>query len=279
MVGDQIDGVRDLTARLGEIADVADDALVDIEVALDATGDAGGKVALTTAALDAVAAIREEVAGGAAVDRSDLAGPLRSAAARLDDRLAEADVDLAELQGRLATARDLLVGPTDVLVLAANNAEVRAGMGMHLSAGIVTIENGEFESTEFFATDKLLALTEDRAAVPDELARMYRRIWDFGREWRTTSTSPNFPVVGSILADLAARTPIGEVDLVLSIDAPALAELLDATGPVTVEDRTITSGNAVDVLLRDNYLELGDPSQTEERRELQSDVALAIFDE
>ena len=278
VVGDQVDGLRDLTGRLDEIASTADDALDDVESALDATGDAGGKVALTTAAIDAVDAIRDELARGEPVDTSSLIGPLRSAAERFDARLDEADGDLAELEGRMAVARDLLIGPTDVLVLAANNAEVRAGMGMHLSAGIVTIEDGEFDSTEFFATGRLLAVTEGRAEVPDELEVMYRRIWDFGREWRTTSTSPNFPVVGSILADLATRTPIGEVDMVLSIDTPALAELLDATGPVTVEDRTIDSENAVDVLLRDNYLELGDPSQTSERRELQSDVALEIFD-
>lgn len=278
VVGDQVDGLRDLTGRLDEIASTADGALVDVESALGATGDAGGKVALTTAAIDAVDAIRDELASGVPVDTTSLIGPLRSAAVRFDERLDEADTELSVLEDRLAVAKDLLIGPTDVLVLAANNAEVRAGMGMHLSAGIVTIEDGEFDSTEFFATGLLLGVTEGRADVPEELEAMYRRIWDFGREWRTTSTSPNFPVVGSILADLAARTPIGEVDLVLSIDTPALAELLEATGPVTVEDRTIDADNAVDVLLRDNYLELGDPSQTSERRELQSDVALEIFD-
>lgn len=278
IVGDQVDGLRDLTGRLDEIAATADEALVDVESALDATGDAGGKVALTTAALDAVGAIRDELSTGEPVDTTSLVGPLRAAARRFDSRLAEADDDLAELERRMAVARDLLVGPTDVLVVAANNAEIRAGMGMHLSAGVVTIEDGEFDSTEFFATGPLLAVTQGRADTPDELAAMYQRIWDFGREWRTTSTSPNFPVVGSILADLAERSPIGEVDLVLSIDTPALAELLEATGPVTVQGRTIGPDNAVDVLLRDNYLELGDPSQTKERRELQSDVALEIFD-
>lgn len=278
VVGDQIDGMRAITDRLTDITDEADEALADVEVALDATGSDGGKVALTAAGLEAVRDIRTEVASEGPIDADALVGPLRSAAQRFDDQLTDADADLAELEHRLGVARDLLVGPTEILVLAANNAEIRAGMGMHLSVGVVTITDGEFETSDFVSATPLRHLTVGRADVPDELEAMYTRIWDFGREWRTTSTSPNFPAVGAIFADLAARTPIGEVDLVLSIDSPALAELLDATGPVTVEDRTITSDNAVDVLLRDNYLELGDPSLNTERRELQSEVATAIFD-
>lgn len=278
IVGEQVEGLRALTDQLAGISIAADDAVARVETALDATGDEGGRVALTAAAIDAVQVVQAEIAATGPVDARGLVGPLRGAARQLDTRLVDAGADLAELEDRLAVARDLLTGPTKVLVLAANNGEIRAGMGMHLSAGIVTIADGDFETSEFVSTTPLRHLTIGRADVPDELAAMYERIWDFGREWRTTSTSPNFPAVGEIFGDLAARTPIGEIDLLLSIDAPALGELLGATGPVTVEDRTITSDNAVDVLLRDNYLELGDPALNTERRELQSDVATAIFD-
>lgn len=278
VIGDQVHGLRSLADDIRFVADRGEQILGDVERALERTGEPNGKVELVDTAAGAVARLQRDIAGLTPIDDSRLVGPVRTAAVQLQEELDAAEADLDELRVHLESARDLLAGPTDVLVLAANNAEVRAGMGMHLSAGIITIENGEFETTPFFPTGPLRHVTEGRAAVPGELQAMFGEIWDFGREWRTTSTTPNFPVVGEIIADLANRTTIGEVDAVVSIDAPALAAILDASGPVDFEGRTISSDNVVDVLLRDNYLELGDNEQRTERRELQSDVAKRIFE-
>lgn len=278
VLGDQVVGVQDITARLGTVADAGERALDQVEAGLADTGEPGGRVALLDTALAAVDHVEQQVASLPDLDDGRLLGPLRTASARLDAELDELPERFDELRGHLRTSRELLEGPTQVLLLAANNAEMRAGMGMHLSVGVVTIEDGEFATSPFFATGKVTDVTEGRAEVPDELAALYGRIWDFGHEWRTVSTTPDFTTAGAIFDDLAERTPIGDVDLVVSLDVPALAMLLEATGPVEVDGELVSADNAVDLLLRDNYLRLGAPSQTGERRDLQSRIAGTIFD-
>ena len=66
--------------------------------------------------------------------------------------------------------------------------------------------------------------------------------------------------------------------MVVSLDVPALAMLLDATGPVDIDGELVTSENAVDLLLRDNYLRMGEESEANERRDLQSRIASTIFE-
>lgn len=84
--------------------------------------------------------------------------------------------------------------------------------------------------------------------------------------------------MGDILSQLSALSPFGEVDGVISIDAPALGYMLEATGPVDVADLSITPENAVEELLKENYIRLGERGEQDERYELQSEVATAIFD-
>lgn len=277
MLGDQVDGLRAITGSVGTLADAGDDALDRVEAGLRDTGE-GGRLRLVRTALDAVRDVEARARQLPEVDDSELLGPLRRASSRLDAEIDELPARFDELEGHLQTAHDLLQGPTRVLLVAANNAEMRAGMGMHLSAGVVTVEDGDFESSRFFPTGSITTRTRGRADVPDELAALYTRIWDFGHEWRTTSTTPDFRTVGRILAELAARSPIGEVDLVVSLDVPALASLMEATGPVTVGDEVVSAQNAVDVLLRDNYLRLGEVDERHERRDLQGRIASIIFD-
>ena len=98
----------------------------------------------------------------------------------------------------------------DRLLLAANNAEMKAGMGMHLSAGVITVQDGDFETSPFFPTGDAVHVTEGRAEVPAELEAMYGRIWDFGREWRTTSTTPDFRTVGGPAEQVAPVSGLGQ---------------------------------------------------------------------
>ncbi|HEX4902704.1 MAG TPA: DUF4012 domain-containing protein [Acidimicrobiales bacterium] len=277
VLGDQVEGLRAITANVGALADAGDDALDRVEAGLRDTGE-GGRLRLVRTALDAVRDVEARARELPEVDDGELLGPLRRASSRLEAEIDDLPARFDELEGHLETAHDLLEGPTRVLLVAANNAEMRAGMGMHLSAGVITVEDGDFESSRFFQTGAITLRTQGRADVPEELAALYQRIWDFGHEWRTTSTTPDFRTVGRILADLAARSPIGAIDMVVSLDVPALATMMEATGPVVVDDEVVSADNAVDVLLRDNYLRLGEVDERHERRDLQSRIAGTIFD-
>lgn len=277
VLGDQVDGLRDLTGRLAALADTADDQLDRLEAAFDGASTPEGTVALADTLLEAVISLEAAVETPPPIESRELFGPLAAASADLDDALDEASEKLAELRGHVATGRDVLVGPTDVLVLAANNAEERAGMGMPLSAGIVTIEGGEFTTSDFVATELLTDLTEGRADYPDELRPIFEDIWDYGREWRTVASTPNYPVVGSVFEDLADIVGLGDVDAVISVDGIALVGLLEATGPIEVEGHDVRADNVVDLLLRDNYLTFTGQGEHRDRRELQGEIASAIF--
>lgn len=278
VVNDQVEGLRSVVDRVERLVATGDAEVRRIEALLDDGGDAETRIELVATAIDSVTRLRTAIDDVEPIDRRGLLGPVRSGVDDFEDQLREADADLATLAERLTTAEELLVGPTRLLVVAANNSEHRAGMGMHLSAGVVTIEDGSFETSPFIPTGDLTDLTARRVEVPAELDAVFNPIWDFGREWRTASTTPNFPVVGSILDRLAEQTPIGEVDAVLSLDVPALASLLVATGPVELEGTTIDAGNVTDLLLRDTYRYLGAKEQDDVRRSLQSRIARSIFD-
>lgn len=278
VLGRQVEGVQAMVERLDRVAAAGDVALDDIESGLGRTGEPGGRVALLDTALQSLDDVEAAVASLPSSDAGGLVGPLRAAQTRLDTELDDLPDRFGELRGHLRTTRQLLEGPTRILLLAANNAEHRAGMGMHLSAGVITLEDGDFEASEFFSLGDVTAVTQGRADVPADIAALHGGIWDIGKEWRTTSTTPDFPTAGAIFDQLAELTPIGPVDMVVSLDVPALALMLDATGPVDIDGELVTSANAVELLLRDNYLRLGDPSEADERRDLQSRIAGTIFE-
>lgn len=273
----QIDALRELTGTVAVVADEVDVQLDHLDAAFEQASTPEGTVALADALLDATDALGRSLDSLPPLEHDDLVGPLRSASADLEDALDRGSEKLTELREHIVTGRDLLVGPTKVLVLAANNAEQRAGMGMHLSAGVVTIEDGEFTTADFTPTETLTAFTRGRASYPDELRPIFEEIWDYGREWRTVSSTPNYPVVGSVFDQLAELVGFGPVDAVVSVDALALVGLLEATGPIEVEGQNIRADNVVDRLLRDNYLAFAGEGESSERRELQGEIASSIF--
>lgn len=276
-LGDQVDGLRELTGRLSALADTADGQLDRLDVAFEGASTPEGTVTLADTLLETVVSLEEAVETSPPIESRDLVGPLASASADLDDALDKASEKLAELRGHVATGRDVLVGPTNILVLAANNAEQRAGMGMPLSAGIVTVEGGEFTTSDFVATELLTDLTEGRADYPDELQPIFEDIWDYGREWRTVASTPNYPVVGSVFEQLADIVGLGDVDAVISVDGIALVGLLQATGPIEVEGQEVRADTVVDLLLRDNYLAFAGEGEHRDRRELQGEIASTVF--
>lgn len=278
VLGTQMAGAEAMVERLSVVADAGDAALDRVEAGLARTGEPGGRVELLTTAMGALDHVEQTVAALPEPDDDGLLGPVRSVQRRLETELDELPDRFDELRGHLETAHEMLAGPTQVLLLAGNNAEMRAATGMHLSAGIITIEDGDFVASDFVPMAAVTKATEGRAEVPDDVAALHGRIWDVGREWRTTSTTPDFPTAGAIFDQLAELTPIGPVDMVVSLDVPALAMMLDATGPVEVEGEVVSSANAVDLLLRDNYLRMGEESEANERRDLQSRIAGTIFE-
>jgi hypothetical protein len=207
-----------------------------------------------------------------------LIGPVADARNRLIGQLellrSTLDTGIVGLVG----VADLLEGPNTYLVLAANNAEMRAGSGMYLQAGTVTITDGRFDLGEFVSTAELLGAAPGAEMDPDMAARW--GLLEPNREWRNLNLSPRFDESARMAAQMWQASGRGEVDGVMSIDIVALQELLQLTGPVDVVGadgtmQTYDAGSVVEQLLRLQYAEFDDQDL---RRQQLGDVVAAVFD-
>ena len=186
-------------------------------------------------------------------------GPSKALFAPLDDKRRELDDKLGDVRQAVSDATvvtrglaDLLAGPRKYLVLAANNAEMRSGSGMFLSAGELTFANGEMSLGDFRPTGDL-ALSPDKAPPINDADLQAR--WGFlnpNREWRNLAASPRFPAS----AQLAVRMWPAPLDGVLVLDPVGLSALLEVTGPVG----DVNADNVVGLLTHDQYVGLPPPS-------------------
>lgn len=205
---------------------------------------------------------------------SGLLGALQEPVEELKAMIAEA----AGLTSAGAIATDLLpemLGvdePRQYVVVFQNNAEVRATGGLAGAFGVLTADDGglTMERTFFPA-----ALENGEPVAP--LTKQERLLYGEGLAVfaRNINFTPDFPRSAELLSAFWDRSGRPPLDGVLSLDPVALSYLIDYTGPIALEDgTTLTSDNAVEVLLRDSYEE---PDPQAQNRFF-SEAAFAIFD-
>jgi hypothetical protein len=276
VVGRQLRSVHALSGAATTVADVAIAGMTDARSVLDDPGR-------TTSARASSARRLGELAAGAearleTVDlgpRVGLLGPLARARNRLGGQVAELrDVLQKGATGGSAVA-GILEGPRRYLVFAANNAEMRAGSGMLLSAG--ELETG----TEGIRLGPMRSVTDipvPVGAVPlmGDLADRWGWL-EPNVEWRNLMTSPRFDVAAPVAAQMWVAAGNRPVDGVMVLDPIALKGLLRATGPVEVEGRRFGSNNIEEELLHAQYLRFPSHEDKPERREGLGKIAGAVF--
>ena len=142
------------------------------------------------------------------------------------------------------------------LVLAQNNAELRATGGIPASWGTLTVDKGKmsigaFEAPpadgQFTEEESISALTADeRNLFSPKMATDYRDI----------NFTPDFPRTAELASQMWSRSDSGTVDGVLSVDPVFLQQLLKVTGSVTLTDGTVLTGdNAAQILLNQTYID------------------------
>ncbi|GAA3655943.1 DUF4012 domain-containing protein [Microbacterium marinilacus] len=148
-------------------------------------------------------------------------------------------------------------GQRDYLLAFQNNAELRSLGGMPGSFAEVSADDGRITlGTQYSAGD--FAVDEPIPGLSEELSELYQGP---DRVISATTEIPDFAVVGELLHGYWSARKGSELDGVLSIDPVALSYLLEATGPVSLPGGdTLTSANAVDLLLNEVYLRY-DPLQ------------------
>ncbi len=278
VVGRQVRAAHRLADRAAGTARVAEAAVADLR-ALTARSTAAGPGRL--ALLDDLDALETGTADRlAALDPGEgdgLIGPLGDAVDAFAGEQRDAVRGLRRASAVTRALRSMLVGPRPYLLLGANNAEMRAGSGMFLSAATLSFADGRLDLGDVRPTAELV-LPEGSVPATGDLAANWAWI-DGGRDLRNLGLTADFPQSAALAAANWAQVPGGaEVAGVLVVDVDALRGLLEVVGPVEVDGIRYTADTVRGELLVDQYRRGGDdPAARDERRDRLGDVADAVF--
>ncbi len=273
--GRQVQSVDAVSVGAARVAGVGADALTEVQDALvpeHASGPARARLLRRMA----------EIATGADQDLDDirlgpghLLGPVADAQARLAKEVKGLREGLRRGAAGATAAADLLAGPRRYLILAANNAEMRSGEGMILSAGLLETKEGVLTVSPFRQTADL-RLPPDAVPLEGDLADRWGWLGP-NQEWRNLGVSPRFDVTAPLAARMWEAGGGGPVDGALMVDVAALRALLKAVGPVTTEGRTVDADTVEEQVLHGQYVEhAADPDQGARREELGSIAAAVV---
>lgn len=255
-------------------------------VAIDAEAVAGAespaaRAAALAALADSMAGLHASLPDDEVGDAGPLFPPLRGGHRALYTKVDELREVLDDGTSVVATVSRLASGPTRLLLLGANNAEMRSGHGTILSWSVVEIHDGAVTTVEsrpigtFPAVDDPLALID-----PEVLAN-----WG----WLDLTNPADLGATGrsdATLATLGARyeTATGaELDGVVLIDSKAISRLGEEVGPLRTSGPSgsghLPDDEILDYLLHDQYEaieDFEDLSPNAERREATSDLVSVI---
>lgn len=281
VIGRQLRSVDALSGAAATVADAGVDAVERAGAVFEDPAAAGrariAQVRELRDVIDDVATRLETIDDLGPVN--GLLAPLADARNDLSEELGDARRTLGKARAGADAALALVTGPRRYLVLAANNAEMRAGSGMWLQGGTLVTADGDLELQDMVSLHND-ADPPDAAVVPvGDLASR----WGFlnpGNEWRNLMASPRFPESAQLAVQMWRAAGRGEVDGVIAVDAIGLQAIVAATGPVETDAGTMDEDRIVRHLLHDQYLSLGDTTGQQgranaERREGLAELATA----
>jgi len=273
LLGRQVEAFGSISAAAGEMAGIS------LDGARSARRELGGDVppgAERVQTLRDLADIAEVTSARIATiplgSSADLVGPVANARTDLLDEKDSVELALLYTRDAARSLASIMDGPSRYLLIANNNAEMRAGSGMFLSVGLVEFDAGRLQLSSVESTGDLHL--DDGVAYRD---RDLEDLWGFtnpNREWRNLALSPRFPPNAEMATRMWRAAGRPAVDGVLAVDVVALRALLESTGPIQVEGETIDAENVQQLLLHDQYLE-GDDQEA--RRDRLSEVARSVL--
>ncbi|WIE76146.1 DUF4012 domain-containing protein [Curtobacterium sp. MCSS17_007] len=196
-----------------------------------------------------------------AIDVSGTLSPVTSAVNQLRNALqsVEGQVDVANRVVQLAPAMLGADGDRRYLLLFQNNAELRAGGGIPGAVALLNVQDGGISLQEQRSGGSFGPYPESVLPLDDGTKGLYGDIT--GRYMQDVTLTPRFDVSAELAREMWKRETGTEVDGVLAMDPVTLGYLLQATGPVSLPTGdTLTSDNAVRLLLSDVYARYPDPA-------------------
>lgn len=274
VLGRQVRAGAQLNAAAADASAIAVAAVDDLRDATAGPAPAGpDRIALLRRLAVTVERSRTRMAEIDPGNGEALISPLRDARTEFADARTEA-IDGLDRAGTVLRGVSRFLEGRTYLLLGANNAEMRAGSGMFLSASTVTTDAGRLRLGDVRPTNELVL--DSGVPVKDQVARNWPWL-DTGRDFRNLGLTPRFAASAEIASRMWARVPGGgPVDGVISVDVDALRGLLRVVGPVTVAGTRYTATSVREQLLHGQYRRFG--SDQEARVDELGQVARAVFD-
>jgi hypothetical protein len=158
-----------------------------------------------------------------------------------------------------------------------NPDESRGTGGLIGNWGLLVANQGHVQIGTFAREEQLDSAGSPNRSIQGHAAYLARyNVFDPAHNWQNVNMSPDFPTVGSVIADLYPQSGGTPIDGVIAVDPAALQAMLQLTGPVAVSGwpAPISAGNVVPVTLYDSYNSYQNETQ---RADFLSNVAKAAF--
>ena len=182
-------------------------------------------------------------------DSGSLIAPVRSGVDLVNGVLQMAEPAIGVAPGLLGAEE-----PKNYLLVFMNNAESVGLAGSAASQTLISVDSGNLEITAQASSGDFVEGQAVDVDVDESALTLYT---DYLRTHvNTTPSRPDFPTMAELTRAFWNRD-IGDqqIDGVVAIDPIALGYILEATGPIHIEETgdTMSSGNAVQMLLSDAY--------------------------
>ncbi len=257
VIGRQFSSVRALSTAAGQVSAIGAGFLGDVHQVLDLPHSAGPERVASLERLSALSLSSARQLSGIDTGPGEaLVSPLASKHQEFVSQLDTARTRLADAAAVSAVTATILQGPQTYLVLAANNAEMRAGSGGFLDIGVATTADGAVQLGALGPSGALTLPVGEVTATGD-----LERNWGWllpGVDFRNLGVTPQFDVTAPLAARMWQAATGQHVDGVLAIDVAGLQQILSATGPVEVAGQSIGAANVEQYLLHDQYAGLTD---------------------
>jgi hypothetical protein len=219
------------------------------------------------------AALVDAELASAEIETEWLAGAIHERYVELDDQVTGALDETQVARQAVEVAPDLLGanGVRRYFIAFTTPAESRGLGGFMGNWAILEADNGRLELTSNGRSSELARRTgepERTLDAPEDYINRYGSL-EPESQFRDITLSPDFPSVAQAISSVYPQTLDGHpIDGALAIDPFAIAAMLEITGPVEVEGlaEKLTSDNAADYLLREQYLQF-DPTESNENAE------------
>jgi hypothetical protein len=225
--------------------------------------------------------------GVTAVDRrlqslpsAHLVGPVATARTQAVTKIAKLDKLLSGMADALQIGPEMLGsnGPRTYFLAFQNNAEIKATGGLMGVYGILTADHGKITLTHTGSNDELKNFKLPVVDLGPEYDANYGTLFP-GALWSNANSSPNFPYAGRTWAAMYEKQFGVHIDGVIGVDPEMLADLIRATGPITLSDGTKVEGDAVAKLVEvDAYVDYNNTAINGDERNARKNFLKEVAD-